>query len=67
MDRGAWGLEVLLVMIAWKLAFPRQVVLLRGAQAVSHILLNNGCPLVAATLETQEATRQAEVRSQKEH
>ena len=29
-DRGAWGLEVLLVMIAWKLAFPRQVFLLRG-------------------------------------
>lgn len=29
-DRGAWGLEVLLVFLVWKLAFPSSVFLLRG-------------------------------------
>ncbi|KAK9810288.1 hypothetical protein WJX72_008052 [[Myrmecia] bisecta] len=29
-DRGAWGLETLMVLACWKLALPRSVVLLRG-------------------------------------
>ena len=29
-DRGAWGLETLAVLAAWKLAAPRAVTLLRG-------------------------------------
>ncbi|KAI7845863.1 hypothetical protein COHA_000597 [Chlorella ohadii] len=29
-DRGAWGLELLLLLCAWKLAAPRSVFLLRG-------------------------------------
>lgn len=29
-DRGAWGLETLLLFLAWKLALPRHVFLLRG-------------------------------------
>ena len=29
MDRGAWGLEVLVVLAAWKLALPAAVTLLR--------------------------------------
>ena len=29
-DRGAWGLETLLLFAAWKLAYPNQVFLLRG-------------------------------------
>ena len=30
MDRGAWGLEVLILLAAWKLAMPQYVTLLRG-------------------------------------
>ena len=30
MDRGSWGLEVLLIMAAWQLALPHAVTLLRG-------------------------------------
>lgn len=29
-DRGAWGLETLLLLLAWKLAAPEEVTLLRG-------------------------------------
>lgn len=29
-DRGAWGLETLLLLAAWKLALPDHVLLLRG-------------------------------------
>ena len=29
-DRGAWGLEVLIVLACWKLVCPSQVVILRG-------------------------------------
>ena len=29
-DRGAWGLEVLLLLVAWPLALPQSVTLLRG-------------------------------------
>lgn len=29
-DRGAWGLEVLVLLLAWKLALPHRVFLLRG-------------------------------------
>ena len=29
-DRGSWGLEVLLLLGAWQLALPRSVTLLRG-------------------------------------
>ena len=29
-DRGAWGVELLAVLAAWKLALPRSVLLLRG-------------------------------------
>ena len=29
-DRGAWGLEVLILLAAWKLAMPQYVTLLRG-------------------------------------
>lgn len=29
-DRGAWGLEVLMVLACWKLVYPEQVVILRG-------------------------------------
>ena len=29
-DRGAWGLEVVLLLAAWKLAAPRRVWLVRG-------------------------------------
>lgn len=29
-DRGAWGLEVLIVLACWKLVYPSQVVILRG-------------------------------------
>ncbi|KAL3157028.1 hypothetical protein ABBQ38_001277 [Trebouxia sp. C0009 RCD-2024] len=29
-DRGAWGLEVLMVLACWKLVYPAQVVILRG-------------------------------------
>lgn len=30
MDRGAWGLETLLLLACWKLALPGYVTLLRG-------------------------------------
>lgn len=30
MDRGAWGVELLAVLAAWKLALPSAVFLLRG-------------------------------------
>ena len=30
MDRGAWGVELLAVLAAWKLALPSSVLLLRG-------------------------------------
>ncbi len=30
MDRGAWGLETLLLLLGWKLALPSRVFLLRG-------------------------------------
>ena len=30
MDRGAWGLEVLILLAAWKLAMPQYITLLRG-------------------------------------
>lgn len=29
-DRGAWGLEVLLLLACWKLVYPKQVIILRG-------------------------------------
>jgi serine/threonine-protein phosphatase 5 len=32
-DRGAWGVEVLAVLMAWKLAHPKHVFLLRGGAA----------------------------------
>ena len=57
-DRGAWGLEVLLVMIAWKLAFPRQVFLLRGKAWMSlarsggsYALLLPGLPPILLSFE----------------
>lgn len=30
MDRGAWGLETLVLLLAWKLALPGRVFLTRG-------------------------------------
>ncbi len=29
-DRGAWGLEVLILLACWKLAYPKHVTILRG-------------------------------------
>lgn len=29
-DRGAWGLEVLILLACWKLAYPKEVMILRG-------------------------------------
>lgn len=29
-DRGSWGVETLLLLLSWKVTFPRNVILLRG-------------------------------------
>jgi hypothetical protein len=35
-DRGAWGVETLAVLLAWKIALPRHVYLLRGNHESSY-------------------------------
>jgi hypothetical protein len=29
-DRGSWGLEIMIMLMAWKLCWPRNVILVRG-------------------------------------